>query len=129
MLFNLKVFNIFITSSGVVADKSNVFALHLVKKESKFSLAFVIFFSNLPAIDVKRLFKWLAMIRSCDIVSLSIFSVSFWDLDLDALRELSLEFLYHTRCFLNLFYWFQNMLWSDLFSKDDLEWLLDFCNF
>ena len=56
-LFNLKVFNLFRTSSGVVGDKNNVFALLFVKKESEAFLVFGIFFSNLPAIDVKRLLK------------------------------------------------------------------------
>ena len=56
-LFKLKVFNSFRTSSGVVGDKKNVFALLFVKKESKVFLAFGIFLSNLPAIDVKKLLK------------------------------------------------------------------------
>ena len=56
-LFKLKVFNSFRTSSGVVGDKKNVFALLFVKKESKVFSAFGTFWSSLPAIDLKKLLK------------------------------------------------------------------------
>ena len=57
-LFKLKVFNSFRTSPGVVGDKKQcVFALLFLKKEPKVFLAFGIFLSNLPAIDVKKLLK------------------------------------------------------------------------
>ena len=56
-LFRLMVFNSFKTSSGVVGDKKNVFALVFVKKESEVFLAFGIFLSNLPAIDLNKLLK------------------------------------------------------------------------
>ena len=52
-LFRLKVFNILATSSGVVGDKNNVLVFLFVKKGLKFFLAFGIFLSNFPAIDVK----------------------------------------------------------------------------
>ena len=41
------------TSSGMVGDKKNFFVSLFAKKESKVFLAFEIFLSNLPAIDVK----------------------------------------------------------------------------
>ena len=85
VFFKLKVFNLFRTSSGVVGDKKNVFALPFVKKESKVFLAFGTFLSNFPAIDVKNLLKWLAMIWSISIVLLSIFRVNFLDTVLDVL--------------------------------------------
>ena len=56
-LFKLKVFNTLRTSSGAVGDKKNVSVLLFVKKESIVFLAFWIFLSNLPAIDVKKLLK------------------------------------------------------------------------
>ena len=56
-LFRLKFFNILVTSPGVVEDKNNVFVLLLVKKELKAFLAFAIFLSIFPAIDVKKLLK------------------------------------------------------------------------
>ena len=56
-LFRLKFFNILVTSPGVVEDKNHVFVLLLVKKELNVFLAFAIFLSIFPAIDVKKLLK------------------------------------------------------------------------
>ena len=53
----LKVFNILATLPGVVGDKNNDFVLLFFKKELKVFLAFGIFLSIFPAIDVKKLFK------------------------------------------------------------------------
>ena len=54
-LFRLKVFDILATSLDVVGDKNNVLALPFIKNKLKFFLAFGIFLSNFPAIDVKKL--------------------------------------------------------------------------
>ena len=56
-LFKLKVFNSFRTSSGVVEDKKNVFAILFGKDGSEVFLVIGIFLSNLAAIDVKKLLK------------------------------------------------------------------------
>ena len=55
VLFKLKVFNIFRTSSPVlVGNKKIVLALLLVEKESKVFLVFGICLSNLPITDVNH---------------------------------------------------------------------------
>ena len=77
-------FNIFGTSSRRQKECLCVgCCCFFFKKESNVFLDFQIFLSNLPAIDVKHLLKWLAMMCSSDIVILSILRVSFWDTLLD----------------------------------------------
>ena len=69
-LFKSKVF--LLISSAVVGDKKNVF---FVTKDLKVFLALGIFLSSFPAIDVKKLLKWFAMIKLSEVVLLSIFKV------------------------------------------------------
>ena len=69
-LFKSKVF--LLISSAVVGDKNNVF---FVTKDLKVFLALGIFLSSFPAIDVKKLLKWFAMIKLSEVVLLSIFKV------------------------------------------------------
>ena len=49
------------------------------KKELKDFIALGSFLSSLPAIDVKKLLKWIAVIKSSEVVLLSIFKVIWWD--------------------------------------------------
>ena len=88
-LFKLRVFNIFRPSLGKKEWFCVVFCQEgiegLWNQSPLESEAFGIFLNILPAIDAKTLLKWLAMIRSSDVVLLSIFRVSFWDKVLDVL--------------------------------------------
>ena len=72
-LSRLKVFMTSSISSAVVGDKKNDFVFFFVKKEMKFFLALRTVLSSFPAIDVKKLLKWFAMIKSSEVVLLSIF--------------------------------------------------------
>ena len=78
-LFKLKVFITSLISSAVVGDEKNVFVFFFffffVKKELKDFLALGIFLSSFPAIDAKKLLNWFAMIKSSEVVLLSIFKV------------------------------------------------------
>ena len=71
------------------------FVLLFVKKKLKVFLAFGIFLSIFPAIDVKKLLKWLAIKKSSDVVLLPIFFISWRETFLDDLVLMRVFTPYH----------------------------------
>ena len=87
-----------------------------VKKELEVSLVSEVFLSNFPAIDVKKLLKWLATIYSSNIVLLLIFRVSRWDPFLDILVLMRIFMPYHI-FFGFILFWFQKRFEVIFFAK------------
>ena len=65
-------------SSEVVGDKSNVLFCFFCQKRIEGLFSLRKFFSSFPAIDVKKLLKWFAMVKSSEIVLLSMLKVIWW---------------------------------------------------
>ena len=74
-LFKLKVFITSSIFSAVVVDKKNVFVFLCQERTELLLISLRNFLSSFPAIDMKKLWKWFVMIKSSDVVLLSIFKV------------------------------------------------------
>ena len=103
------------------------FLFFFVKKEMKVSLAWGMFLSCFPAIDVKKLLKWFAMIKSSEVVFLSLSKVIWWDPVFKIFMLIRFFIPYHI--LFESFLLISKYILSSFLSKDDSELLFDFCKF
>ena len=113
-------------SSAVAADKKHAFLLCFFCQERSEGLL-SLFFSSFPAIDIKKLLKWFAMIKSSEFVLLSIFKVIWWDPAFEIFMLMRDFIPYHI--LFEPFLLVSNMFWSSFLYTDDSELIFDFCSF